>query len=349
MDIYSTAAKPDNDPHLFRNLNADTLELYTIHPLKGSFQQLFDGANIKYVRLSGGDLRSDPSQSFTGNIARLELAKQATQLSVENFPAYPAHELTINAFYVENFNPSHSPNYNNLGELHVQSLNSIPANAFQNYPNIHTLEITTDKEIDPQALNGLNKLEKLVIKDTKPSLDLLKNLPNLKELETSVEKLDDKTQCQLLEKLSSGQLAVQAIPNGRDCNCVNAYLDAAAGRQPCDAQHCEHSSCAAIKNNYNAAERTFNAPPRILRADGSDALRQREPRVYTEPYQITHQDQEKLQQGTPQQAPQQPVDESQRPGEGDQGRHPGHHYNPQGKAMISVDIHFSSCSSCANL
>ncbi|CAF4593152.1 unnamed protein product, partial [Rotaria magnacalcarata] len=77
---------------------------YALYPFHGSFQQLFDGANIKYLRLSGGDIRSDLSKPFTGNIARLELAKQASALSVQNFPIYPAHELIINAFYITDFN-----------------------------------------------------------------------------------------------------------------------------------------------------------------------------------------------------------------------------------------------------
>lgn len=300
LEIYNPDVPPSDHPNLFKNLNADTVELYALYPFKGSFQQLFDGANIKYLRLSGGEIRSDPSQSFTGNVGRLELAKQASELSVQNFPVYPAHELTINAFYVDDFNSQHPPNYNNLGELRVHSNNRIPANAFQNYPNIHTLQISTEQDIDPQALNGLNNLEKLVIKDSKFPIDLLKNLPNLKEYETNIEKLDEKSQCQLLEKLSNGQLAVQAIPNGRECTCVAAYLDSAIGRTPCDAENCDRASCAAIKNNYNTQTRTFNPPPTIRRADGSDALRPRDPKVYSSPSQIASQDQQKLQVAAPQ-------------------------------------------------
>lgn len=303
MEIYNPDVPPSDHPNLFKNLNADTVELYALYPFKGSFQQLFDGANIKYLRLSGGEIRSDVSQSFTGNIGRLELAKQASELSVQNFPVYPAHELTINAFYVDDFNSQHPPNYNNLGELRVHSNNRIPANAFQNYPNIHTLQISTEQDIDPQAFNGLNNLEKLIIKDTKLPVDALKNLPNLKEYETNIEKLDEKSQCQLLEKLASGQLAVQAIPNGRECTCVSAYLESALGRTPCEAENCDRSTCAAIKNNYNAQTRTFNAPPTIRRADGSDALRPREPKVYSSSSQIASQDQQKLHNGAPQQPP----------------------------------------------
>ncbi len=92
-------------------------------------------------------------------------------------------------------------------------------------------------------------------------------------------------------------LAIQT----RYCTCVLAYLDTASGRQPCDAQNCEQSLCAAIKNNYNASTRTFKTPPAIKRTDGSDALRQREPKVYTSPYQISNQDREKYQQGASQQ------------------------------------------------
>ncbi len=90
-------------------------------------------------------------------------------------------------------------------------------------------------------------------------------------------------------------------------------MDAAGGRASCDAQNCEQSSCAAIKNNYDATTRTFKAPPPIRRADGSDALRQREPRVYTAPFQVTQQDQEKLQKGIP--PPSQTADGSEKPGQ----------------------------------
>ncbi len=81
-------------------------------------------------------------------------------------------------------------------------------------------------------------------------------------------------------------------------------MDTASGRYPCDAQSCDQSSCAAIKTNYDASTRTFKAPPAIKRADGSDALRQREPKVYTAPFQISNQDLEKFQQGASQQQPQ---------------------------------------------
>ena len=195
--------------NLFQNLNVDSLELYALYPFHGTFQQLFNGANVKFLRLSGGDIRSDTSQPFSGNVGRLELAKQASALSVQNFPVYPAHELTINAFYITDFNSEHPPNYANLGELRVYSAERIPANAFSRFPNIHTLSLTSDKEIDPQALAGLRNLEKLTIKDTKLSTEFLSGLPNLKEFETSVEKLDERTQCQLLEKLANGQLALQ--------------------------------------------------------------------------------------------------------------------------------------------
>ena len=90
-----------------------------------------------------------------------------------------------------------------------------------------------------------------------------------------------------------------AAPNGRDCNCITAYLENAAGRSPCDAQNCERSSCAAIKNNFDASTRTFKSPPAIRRADGSDALRMREPKTYQGPYHVTNQDQEKLHQAVP--------------------------------------------------
>jgi hypothetical protein len=88
-----------------------------------------------------------------------------------------------------------------------------------------------------------------------------------------------------------------AIPNGRECTCASAYLDTASGRYPCEALNCEQSSCPAIRNNYDAAARTFKPPPAIKRADGSDALRPREPKVYTSPYQITSEDKGKGQEG----------------------------------------------------
>jgi hypothetical protein len=130
-------------------------------------------------------------------------------LTVQNFPLYPAHELIINAFYVTDFTSENPPNYSNLGELRIFTQERVPANAFRQYPNLHTLSISTEKEIDPHALDGLYKLEKLTIKDTKPSIDFLNALPNIKEFEVSVEKLNDREQCQLIEKLANGQVAVQ--------------------------------------------------------------------------------------------------------------------------------------------
>ncbi len=209
MEIYNPQVQPDDNVNLFANLNVDSLELYVLYPFRGSFQQLFTGANIKYLRLSGGDIRSDLSQPFTGNIGRLELVKQAPQLTTQTLPIYPAHELIINAYYVSDFNSDNPPNYSNLGELRIHTDKSIPANAFRQYPKLHTLSITTDKDIDPHALDGLYNLEKLTIKDTKPSLQFLTSLPNMKEYEVSLEKLNDQEQCQLVEKVTNGQVAVQ--------------------------------------------------------------------------------------------------------------------------------------------
>ncbi len=185
------------------------MELYVLYPFRGTFQQLFNGANIKDLRLSGPDIRSDLSQPFTGNIARLELTKQAPQINVQTFPIYPVHEFIINAFYVTDFNSDNPPNYSNLDVLRVYSLQIIPANAFQQYPNLHTLSISTDKDIHPQAFDGLYKLEKLTIKDTKPSIEFLNKLPNIKEFEVNLEELNDGEQCKLVEKLANGQVAVQ--------------------------------------------------------------------------------------------------------------------------------------------
>ncbi|CAF2758443.1 unnamed protein product [Rotaria sp. Silwood2] len=319
LEIYNPEVAPSENLHLFQNLHVDTLELYALYPFHGTFQQLFDGANIKYLRLSGGDMRSDLSHSFTGTIGRLELAKQASALSIQNFPVYPAHELIINAFYITEFNPEHPPNYSNLGELRVFSPGRIPANAFHQYPNIHTLSISTDTEIDPNALHGLNNLEKLSIKEPNPSLKLLNSVPNVKEFETNIEKLNEDEQCQLVEKLANGQVAVQAIPNGRECTCINAYLNTAVARTTCEPQGCERSSCTTIRNNYDPSIHAFKAPPTIRRSDGSDALRQREPRVYTKPYQVQSNDRDKLHRGMPQQqpVPHTPTDDdSQRPAGG---------------------------------
>lgn len=304
VEIYNPHVQPDNNVNLFANLHVDSLELYSLYPFHGTFQQLFHGANIKYLRLSGGDIRSDLSQPFTGNVGRLELAKQASQLSMQNFPLYPVHEYIINAFYVTDFKSDHPPNYSNVGELRVYSQERIPANAFRQYPNLHTLSIGTERDIDPHALDGLYNLEKLIIKDTKPSLELLNTVPNVKELEAGIERLNEREQCQLIEKLANGQIAVQATLNGHECTCVSAYLNTAAGRYPCDAQNCEQSSCSVIRDNYDASTRSFKTPPSIKRADGTDALRPREPKVYTGPYQIPHQDQEKYKQATPQRAEQ---------------------------------------------
>ena len=78
-------------------------------------------------------------------------------------------------------------------------------------------------------------------------------------------------------------------------------MDTASGRYPCDAPSCDQSSCPAIRNNFDATARTFKAPPAIRRADGSDALRQREAKVYSSAYQISNQDRDKSQQGASQQ------------------------------------------------
>lgn len=294
LEIYNPEVQPHENPALFQNLNADSLELYTLYPFRGSFQELFDGANIKYLRLSGGDTKSDLSKPFSGNIGRLELAKQASSLSIQNFPVYPVHELIINAYYVSEFNTEHPPNYSNLAELRIHSPEFVPANAFQQFPNIRVLSVSSEQGIDPQAFNGLNNLEKLTVKDTQPSIEILSAIPSIKEYEVQIEKLDETSQCQLIEKLANGQVAIQAIQNGPHCSCVSSYLDTVSGRYPCDAANCEQSTCAVIRNNYDASTRTFKQPPTIHRADGTNALRQRDSRVYNTPYQIPAQDQEKL-------------------------------------------------------
>ncbi|CAF4052721.1 unnamed protein product [Adineta steineri] len=313
LEIYNPEVTPDNNPNLFQNLHAESLELYALYPFHGTFQQLFKDANIKFLRLSGGDIRSDVSETFTGNIARLELANLANAISVHHFPVYPVHELTINAFYVTDFNSEYPPNYANLVELRVHTQNRIPAHAFRQFPNILTLSVQSDQGIDSHAFDGLTHLEKLEIRDSQPSLNLFNILPNLKEFKASIETLDENAQCKLIEKLATGKVAIQAQPYGQECTCVSAYLDTAVGRFPCSPQGCEYSSCDAIKNNYNADTSTFNPPPTIQRSDGTDALREREPRVYTAPYQVTPQDKEKFLNAAPVTQPEQPDEDRRRP------------------------------------
>ncbi|CAF0921326.1 unnamed protein product [Adineta steineri] len=332
LEIYNPDVPSNNNPNLFQNLNANSLEVYALYPFFGTFQQLFKDANIKFLHLSGFDVHSDVSQPFTGTIAHLELAKQADSLSVQNFPVYPVHELTINALSLTDFNSEHPSNYANLGELRVHSPDRIPANAFRQFPNIHTLSVQSDKGIDLQAFDGLTHLEKLTIKDSQPNLDLFNKLPNLKEFETNIEKLDENTQCKLIEKLANGQVAIQAIQDDRECTCVQAYLDTAAGRVPCNAQDCGASSCAVIKNNYNANTNTFNPPPPIRRSDGTNALLERDPRVYTAPFQVAPQDQQKLQNAAlqQQQQQQQSEEDNRRPGgEHERPHSPNEPYKPQ--------------------
>ena len=88
------------------------------------------------------------------------------------------------------------------------------------------------------------------------------------------------------------------IPNSYECTCVSAYLSSTVGRTRCDAHNCDQSSCAVIKNNYDVLTRTFKSPVPVIRADGSDALRQREPNVYRTPFQVPQHDQDKVRQAT---------------------------------------------------
>ncbi|CAF1370707.1 unnamed protein product [Rotaria sordida] len=279
--------------NLFENLNVDGLEIYSHYPFHGTFQQLFNGSNIKELRLAGGDIRSDLSQTFTGNIARLELIKQAKSLSIKTFPLYPVHEYITSAFYLTTFNNDHQPNYSNLVELHVHSQELIPARAFQQYPNIQILSIKTDKYIDEDALDGLNNLEKLTIREPNPSLALLNKAKTVKEYETNIEKLDENSQCTLVDKFSHGEIFVRALRNGNKCNCMIAYLHVVIGQTPCNIDYCEYSTCSAIRNNYDSSLRTFSMPPTILRADGTNMLYERRINIYTKPYEIPKNDKEK--------------------------------------------------------
>ena len=88
------------------------------------------------------------------------------------------------------------------------------------------------------------------------------------------------------------------IPNSYKCTCVSAYLSSTVGRTRCDAHNCDQSSCAVIKNNYDVLTRTFKSPVPVIRADGSDALRQRKPNVYTTPFQVPQHDQDKVRRAT---------------------------------------------------
>ncbi|CAF1238449.1 unnamed protein product [Adineta ricciae] len=297
VEIYNPMVQPNDNPYLFQNLSIDTLKLYATYPFNGTFQQMFDGANIKYLRLSGVDMRSDVSQRFTGNIHRLELAKQASVISVEYFPVYPAHKLVINAYYVSEFNPQHPSNYKNLDEIRVYTMYRIPAKAFHQYSIIRRLSISTENDIDPHALDGLDNLEELVIEDTEIDLNLLNNLPKLKELQVDIKKLNEESQCKLIEKVSKGELAVRTNPLDEECTCITAYLNAALGETPCDAEECENSACFVIKQNYDAKTHTFKTPLSIPRSDGTNALRKRQERVYTTPYLISSEDQDKFRKG----------------------------------------------------
>ena len=104
----------------------------------------------------------------------------------------------------------------------------------------------------------------------------------------------------LLIKTEKILFLFSAIPNGRECTCIIAYLNSVVGRTPCDIQDCDRSTCSAIKNNYDSTTHLFKSPPSIQRADGTDALHQRQPKVYTTPYQVLDSDREKLHQAIPQ-------------------------------------------------
>ncbi|CAF4885523.1 unnamed protein product, partial [Rotaria sp. Silwood1] len=285
---------PQNENiNLFENLNVDGLEIYSYYPFHSTFQQLFNGSNIKDLRLAGAGIRSDLSQKFTGNIVRLELIKQAKSLSIKTFPLYPVHEYIASAFYLTEFNAENQPNYANLVELRIHSQELIPARAFQQYPNIQMLSIKTDKYIDVDALDGLNKLEKLSIMEPNPSLAILNKATTVKEYETNIEKLDEDSQCKLVDKVSNGEIFVRALRNGNECNCMIAYLYIVVGQSLCDIDNCEYSTCSAIRNNYDSSLRAFKMPPSIFRADGTNILDERRINIYTKPYKIPENDRKK--------------------------------------------------------
>ncbi|CAF4877993.1 unnamed protein product, partial [Rotaria sp. Silwood1] len=285
---------PQNENiNLFENLNVDGLEIYSYYPFHSTFQQLFNGSNIKDLRLAGAGIRSDLSQRFTGNIARLELIKQAKSLSIKTFPLYPVHEYIASAFYLTEFNAENQPNYANLLELRIHSQELIPARAFQQYPNIQMLSIKTDKYIDVDALDGLNKLEKLSIMEPNPSLAILNKATTVKEYETNIEKLDEDSQCKLVDKVSNGEIFVRALRNGNECNCMIAYLYIVVGQSLCDIDNCEYSTCSAIRNNYDSSLRAFKMSPSIFRADGTNILDERRINIYTKPYKIPENDRKK--------------------------------------------------------
>ncbi|CAF1198417.1 unnamed protein product [Didymodactylos carnosus] len=334
-EIYNQAVRPEDNVNLFRNLDVDSLEVYSLYPFRGTFQELFDGSNIKHLRISGGDIKSDLNKHFTGNVGRLEIAKQAEALDAANFPLYPAHEMILNAYYVKKFHSPNPPNYDNVAELRVYSDDPIPADAFKDFPNINTLSVQA-KEIDPSAFNGLNKLEKITIKDAQPNAALLQNIPSVKEVEIGgLEKLNPDVQCEFAQQLSQGRLAVQASPNGPECTCVIAYLQSATNQVPCTPyENCAQSTCQAIRDNFDTNTNAFNKPPEIRRADGTSALEHRSPAVYAQPYQLSSNDISKYQAAVPQEVLRDPY---QAPEPSQSESRPPSHTHDQGHVAGNVD------------
>ena len=56
--------------------------------------------------------------------------------------------------------------------------------------NVKTFELSTNKDIDRQAWNGLNRRHKLIVKDTNVSHHLLTHLRHIKEFQIDIDSLD---------------------------------------------------------------------------------------------------------------------------------------------------------------
>lgn len=127
------------------------------------------------------------------------------------------------------------------------------------------------------------------------------------------------------------------IPNGRECNCVTAYLNTVAGRAACEAKDCDRSTCDAIRNNYDVLLSAFKAAPTIRRTDGTDAFRQRDPQVYSTTYQVSPADREKLQRAIPQQT--QSEEHAQQASAADQASEQSeHHHHQPGMCHVCIEI-----------
>ncbi|CAF4270578.1 unnamed protein product, partial [Rotaria magnacalcarata] len=81
-------------------------------------------------------------------------------------------------------------------------------------------------------------------------------------------------------------------------------------------------------NNYDPTTHLFKSPPSIQRADGTDALHQRQSKVYTTSYQVLNSDREKLHLAIPQHSQQE--HDNQTPSDNEQ------HENHEKPGMIYI-------------